>query len=392
MRTKCPLRGSYIPPESVTTIEYKFRTACSYDHQWTFPREFHVSPFNDRSGFYTVSIKRPRHPPMPNIMQSLTSHVAPRPSVRVHLYTALEEDPTQRGELKLTALLRPTHATPLTVLSLLSALARAPFALLATLPRILYVAWILHYKKRLDVFLRPEPFPTREGVITNRTPSNAKIPGGVKWLEEGFFERFARHKVERFLQKRTREIDIEVTLVSANPSIPDKSFGPASTETSRPRLTITYLSPRLFTIVFLAPSPDYALLLGCDTEKIFRVSSRHLFLKTFSSNSSDVTIPGHLQRARCQGIPQSLPLHVPSSHYLDDGTFLDTIHSTLVIQALHFLDQLEEWVFDISHARIVEGQEPWKQWDRAAALLHGDTSTTNLFPRTTALGSVRREP
>jgi len=391
MRTRCPLRGSYIPPESMITIEYQFRTG-SYDHQWTFPREFHVSPFNDRSGFYTVSIKRPRHAPMPSTLQSLTSHVAPRPSVRVHLYTASKEDPTQRGLLKLTALLRPTHATPLTVLSLLSALVRAPFALLATLPRIFYVAWILHYKKRLDVFLRPEPFPTREDMITNPTPpSNAKIPGGVKWLEEGFFERFARQKVERFLQNRTRETDIEVTLVSANPSIPDRSFGSASTETSGPRLTITYLSPRLFTIVFLAPSPEYALLLGCDTEKIFRVSSRHLFLKTFSSSSSETAIPSHLQRARCHGIPQSLPFHVPSSHSLDDGTFFDTIHSSLVIQALHFLDRLEEWVFGISHARIVEGQEPWKQWDRAAALFHGDTSTTNLFPRTTALGSVRRE-
>lgn len=327
---------------------------------------------------------------MPSTMQSLTSHVAPRPSVRVHLYTVSEEDPTQRGVLKLTALLRPTHATPLTVLSLLSALARAPFTLLATLPRILYVAWILHYKKRLDVFLRPEPFPPRENMISNSTPpSNAKLPGGVKWQEEGFFESFARHKVERFLRKRTLETDIEVTLVSTNPSVPQRTFSPASTETTRPRLTITYLSPRLFTIAFLTPSPEHALLLGCDSEKIFRVSSRHLFLETFSSSSSETAKPTQLQRARYHGLPRSLPFHVPSSHYLDDGTFFDIIHSSLVIRALHFLDWLEEWVFSISHARIVKGHEPWKQWDRAAALFHGDTSTTNLFPQTTALGSVR---
>jgi len=330
---------------------------------------------------------------MPITMQSTTSYVPPRPSVRVHLYTALEGDPTQRGLLKLTALLRPTHATPLTTFSLLGALARVPFALLATLPRILYVAWILHYKKRLDVFLRPEPLSTRKNMISNATPpSNETIPGGVKWQEEGFLEGFARRKVERFLQKRTQEADIEVTLVSANPSIPQRTFSPARTETTRSQLIITSLSPRLFTIVFLAPSSEHALLLGCDSEKIFSVSSRQLFLKTFSSLSSETAKPSQLQSARYHGLPRSLPFHVPSSHYLDDGTFIDTIYSSLVIHALHFLDFLETWIFSITRARIVEGQEPWKQWDRAAALFHGDTSIANLFPRTTALGSVRHEP
>ncbi|KIM41735.1 hypothetical protein M413DRAFT_10658 [Hebeloma cylindrosporum] len=366
--------------------------SSGYDHQWTFPREFHVSPFNDRSGFYTVSIKRPSHSPMPVTTQFLTPYVAPRPSVRVHLYTATEEDSTQRGLLKLTALLRPTHAAPLTTLSLLSALARAPFALLATLPRIFYVAWILHYKKRLDVFLRPEPLPTRKNVIsTPASPSDKKIPGGVKWQEEGFFARFARQKVELFLKVRARETDIEVTLISGNPSIPRRTFSPAKTGTTKSRLTIAYLSPRLFTILFLAPSPEHALLLGCDTEKIFRVSSRHLFLETFSADLSKALPISQLQGARSRGLPHSLPFRVPSLHYLDDGTFLDTIRSSLVIRALHFLDSLEEFVFTISHARVVEGQEPWKQWDRAAALFHDDTSKANLFPQTTALGSVRRE-
>ena len=313
--------------------------------------------------------------------------------MRVHLYTELEGDPTQKGLLKLTALLRPTHATPLTVSSLLHALARAPFALLATLPRILYVAWILHYKKRLDVFLRPEPLSTGKNTTSNVTPPlNETIPGGVKWQEEGFFERFARHKVERFLHKRAQETDIEVTLASANPSIPQRTFSSALTETTRSQLTITYLSPRLFTIVFLAPSSEHALLLGCDSEKIFRVSSRQLFLKIFSSFSSQTAKPSQLQSVRYHGLPRSLPFHVPSSHYLDDGTFIDTIYSSLVIHTFHFLDWLETWIFGATRARIVEGQEPWKQWDRAAALFHGDTSIPNLFPRTTVLGSVRHEP
>ncbi|KAJ2934769.1 hypothetical protein H1R20_g2323, partial [Candolleomyces eurysporus] len=144
-----------------------------YDHQWTFPRQFHVSPFNDRSGYYTVSVKRPSHPPTPTLCSE--SAEPPKPTVRVQLYTdrapssspnPLSPNPPSpdpehpnsyfptpnadfRGELKLTAILRPTESIPLngSVLPLLKSLMKMPFDLLLTTARIDYQAFILHYGK-----------------------------------------------------------------------------------------------------------------------------------------------------------------------------------------------------------------------------------------------------
>ncbi|KAF8966901.1 hypothetical protein BDZ97DRAFT_1805803 [Flammula alnicola] len=359
-----------------------------YDHQWTFRREFHVSPFNDRSGFYTVSIKSPSHPPMPSDILNNKFPVPPKPSVRVHLYTASEEDPAKRGLLKLTALLRPTHAAPLTTLSLLLALAQAPFALFLSLPRILFVAWILHYKKRLDVYLRPEPMPAANNWSPDGKPVHAPA-GGVRWLDEGLLERFARHRVESFLRRRCQETDIEVTLVPADPSALRQTFLPVRPTTSR--LTVSYLSSRFFMILFLTPSAKHALLLACDTEHIFQTSSKDLFLDVFSTTSTSktkFTNTQWLQRLRCQGLPSSLSLSVPAVHYLDEEK---TIRSALVIYIMHFLDWLEEWLFRVVRARIVEGHEPWKQWDRAAVIMQGDSSSTATFPRRDPFGSVRHD-
>ncbi len=139
------------------------------------------------------------------------SSLPPRPAVRVHLYTASVDDPTQRGALKLTALLRPTQATPLASRALLCALSKAPLALLSSFPRILYVAGILHYAKRLDVYLRPDPLPAAAG-WRPEPPA-----GGVKWLEEGLIERFARGRVEAFLGRRAVETGTAVELVSGDP-------------------------------------------------------------------------------------------------------------------------------------------------------------------------------
>lgn len=344
----------------------------SYDHEWTFNREFHVSPFNDRSGFYAVSIKSPSHPPMVGRIDSLPP---PKPSVRVHQYTASEDNPTRRGTLKLTALLRPTHATPLTAPSWLFALTQAPFALLLTFPRILYVAGILHYAKRLDVFLRPDPLPAVEG--WNEVPA-----GGVRWLDEGATDRSARKRVEGFLTRRSMETKTTVILVSSDPHVPEVTFAP--TDKTPACLTIYYTSPRFFSVLFLSPSADHALLLGCDTENIFQVSDKDLFLSLFSSSAECGKNKRLLQRMRCFNIPQSLDLPIPATHYLDEYS---PLASGLSLLAVHVLDWFEKRIFSLAQARVVEGQEPWKQWERAAARRSGISTP---FVAASVLGSVRR--
>ncbi|CAA7262082.1 unnamed protein product [Cyclocybe aegerita] len=356
--------------------------ATGYDHQWTFCREFHVSPFNDRSGFYEVSVNNPTHPPTST---HFISAPAPRPAVRVHLYTAGED--STKGQLKLTALLRPTSATPLTASSLLFAVIQAPFSLLLTLPRILYVAWVLHYTKKLDVFLRPPPRPATKdwdaGISDTSSPS---LAGGVKWLKEGTLEYFARRRVEGFLGRRVNETGIKVIFIAADPSIPQRTFSPSAPP--RSCLTISYLSSQIFTIFFLTPSAKHALLLGSDSEDIFHVSSRSLFLSVFSTTTK-ISLPSSpssprlspkprpsypvwLQRTRCQNLPRTLASSIPTTHFLDSDTLWDWIVCAAAIYTHRYLDALEKWLFTLARARIVEGQEPWLQWQRAAELAMSD--------------------
>ena len=123
----------------------------------------------------------------------------------VHLYLASEEDPSIKGALKMRALLQPTTATPLTSISLLCAISQAPFDLLLTYLRILFNAWKLHYRKRLDVFLHPEPLV----VVKDSCPIPA--PGGcVRWQDERVFERFCQDHISKFLKKRAKELGVEI--------------------------------------------------------------------------------------------------------------------------------------------------------------------------------------
>ncbi|KAF4568244.1 hypothetical protein EYR40_010358 [Pleurotus pulmonarius] len=345
----------------------------SYDHQWTFRREFHVSPFNDRSGFYTIAIKLPSHPPMSAACAQATT--CPLPVVRVQLYSDSETAPSP-GPLKLVAVLRCTSSAPLTAPSLLSALLRAPMGLLLSFPRILYHAWILHYVKRLDVFLRPEPFPTNPDWGPGATnPAKLPQPGGVKWQSESLFERFAKQRVVTFLQQRSESTGISVSLVSANPETPRDDFPASSAQTPKSdrRLQIDYLTPRFFTILFLSPSAAHALLLGHTSERVFFPSSTELFLEVFSVSMSSVSTLSMPQQARVQGIPRLLAhsrnLPVPSSHPLDLGWNVTVTWS--LVKLLRVLEEAERWIFGIARARPVKGNEPWKQWERAESAFMG---------------------
>ncbi|KAF7373585.1 hypothetical protein MSAN_00568900 [Mycena sanguinolenta] len=337
--------------------------ARGFEHQWTIPRAFHVSPFNDRRGFYTISIKSPSHPPF-GVCHSKTLS-PPRPSIRVHLHTQSDDPIPVPGPLKLTAILRATSAKPLTTPALIFALSRAPFDLFLSFARIVYHARILHYKKRLDVYIRPEPVPA------TWTPPNSDpllpVEGGVRWLDEGPFEKYARRKVEDFLRRRVEETGVSVSLVPANPSPAPRTFSPSD-----------------------GANNEHALLLGT-TERIFYASSAELFHATFApSHQLPSALPSRRQRLRCAPVPlAALPLPIPATHPLDDNTtFLSAFVSAAVIWTLLFLDRVEEWVFWAARARPVRGLEPWKQWERAARVYAGDAVASKI-PKDPN-GSVRR--
>ncbi|EIN05928.1 hypothetical protein PUNSTDRAFT_74287 [Punctularia strigosozonata HHB-11173 SS5] len=366
-----------------------------FDHQWTFPRRFHVSPFNDRSGFYTVSLNAPSHPPSPNGQIDVVK--PPLPVVRVDFRLPSDtvdgsapHDNEKAGALKLTATIRPTSAIPLTVSSLLSAILGAPLGLLLSMPRILYQAWILHYRKGLDVYARPEPYPVQPLLLEGdcmKSPASSLLGGGVGWQPEGPLEAYTRRRIEGFLRRRARDTNTVVSLISANPAVPPLTFGAENESSSH--LLIHYMSPRFFSTLFLMPSAAHALLTASDQaqskiDRIFWTSDRALFLRVFHNPSSPSRTLA--QRFRLRPVPPvvltSPGLPIPPRHPLDPDARVHaliksarTFSDLTVLALLMFAELLEKWIFTLVKARFVPGEEPWGRWSRAEAGLGANTKT-----------------
>ncbi|KAJ9104116.1 hypothetical protein QFC19_004100 [Naganishia cerealis] len=106
-----------------------------HTYSWTFPRSFHVSPFNNRKGYYRLAVQDPFHPSSRGVSTMTTF---PKFKVTLNLLTA-ELEP------KLYAVLmnHPTQSPgPITLRNILvKVLYRQPFSLLMTTPRILAQAY-----------------------------------------------------------------------------------------------------------------------------------------------------------------------------------------------------------------------------------------------------------
>ncbi|KAH7882061.1 hypothetical protein F5I97DRAFT_1931782 [Phlebopus sp. FC_14] len=251
---------------------------AGYDHQWTFPRTFFVSPFNDRTGYYTVAIKLPSHVPFPVSDGEKHGTGTMNPSVRIYLHeeTLSSSDPDSNsqlypGPLKLFALLRPTSARVLTSHTLLGAMATTPLSLLLTLLRIWKEATVLHYKKGLDMVGKPEAIPssvrtrvgegddhrcscfglgTKDRTATSTEPQAAsEQSGGIIYRSPTLLERYARWRLFAFLRYRLRSLrkfmerDVRIMLIPADPSVPVMAFwldgGPVMPGTGRVALQAT---------------------------------------------------------------------------------------------------------------------------------------------------------
>ncbi|KAI0651215.1 hypothetical protein C8Q79DRAFT_1004518 [Trametes meyenii] len=356
--------------------------AAGYELTWTIHRDFHVSPFNDRSGFYTISISPPPAPRSP-----LLASAPPFPKIRIHLRneSPASNDNTSPtpGPLKLTALLVARRSAPLTSSNLIWKLAKYPFGLFLSFTRILYHAWILHYVKRLDVFPLPDPKPSAPGWGTlprgqgNTQQEPERIYGGVGWKPENAIEAHSRGVVEQFLTRRAEELGVTITLLSGDPSVPRWSCSPSShaNRDDKPdgdtqnaaNLIIHYASPRFFSTLVLAPSAQHMLLLG-RTEDLFRVSSEPRFLEVFTPTSDN---KGLGQITRMLMLPRSFFLALrPSGVEIPQGHPLDTVPphvNTATIFAMLSADWLDKKVFKLIRARFVPGLDPWGRFERAAA-------------------------
>lgn len=371
-----------------------------YKHQWTFPRQFHVSPFNDRSGYYVCSVVPPSHPPPPlSTLAPIQQTHPPRPIIKLDLLTP---SPPRR---KLTAILQTRITAPLTPSTLLAALVQTPLALFLTFPRIAYQAFILHYKKRLDVYARPEQravdgeLEHMLGRIRNPVQEEdapQKKGGATAWQDESRIETWCRERVEKFLTSGVGTIHppIRVQLISSRSTDPIRVFSNGSNdndsegkEPEERTLDIYYRSPRFFTILVQSLSPTHALLLGSRADNIFSTTHEGLFLEVFGFGVDhsltrgrvwtwtnrmantlrrtllpNTDILGRVERL----LPPSLTLTRDSlalPHPLDPDP-PSSYSLLLVLFTLVLSAKLEQWVFNALGARFVKGDAPWEVWER----------------------------
>jgi Protein of unknown function (DUF1365) len=92
--------------------------------------------------------------------------------IRVHLHTST-------GALKLSASLRVKRTALFRTHTALAALATDPFILFLTLPRTVFQATVLHYRRRLEVYKRPEPKPVNWTASPSHSPALAKGGGAL---------------------------------------------------------------------------------------------------------------------------------------------------------------------------------------------------------------------
>ncbi|KAF8438432.1 hypothetical protein L210DRAFT_3404335 [Boletus edulis BED1] len=357
-----------------------------YDHQWTFPRRFFVSPFNDRSGFYTVAIKLPSHAPF-----DLSPCDLPKPRVRIHLRMP-DHNSTEPavGPLKIIAHLTPQSSAPLTTLNLLIVLSRFPSALFITFPRIVYEACMLHYRRYLPIFSRPEPIPALphspgRGLIAADicNVSEHDHSGGIIYQKPTVPESYARRRFFAFLEQRCAETGVDIALVSGDPSTQTwrccgqkdaKDLGELST------LTISYTSSRVFTLFLLAPSAHLFFCAGCKSKTdgqcpVFSVSDEDIYMRVFEpgqkhSNEHLGWIEWATQRMRSVSIPRDIfPGRAQLCHPLAalPSSSATRLFDFFVVTVLVIQDWILEKVFCMFRVRFVAGTEPWMKdiWRKA---------------------------
>jgi hypothetical protein len=268
--------------------------------------------------------------------------------------------------------------------------------LFLTTPRILYHAYLLHYEKKLAVYPRPEP--RTSGVEDQWNPAEQDGEGvgaAVGWKSESWGERTSRRLVETWVTQRAEQLGTRVEVIFRDQRKGLRVRGKKSSNESRSeQLVITTADPKFYTHLLGAPSSEHFLALAKET--LTDISSPEAFSNFFSpavapSNSKDAhSIPAraaasirsrHLRflwsHSRIAPTPDLA--HPPDNHFINshpDGkrsSWVDTLVFTIVVQQF-LADVAEEWVMRMFGARFLDGQEPWRVWERALRRSYMDES------------------
>ncbi|SJX64402.1 uncharacterized protein SRS1_15043 [Sporisorium reilianum f. sp. reilianum] len=373
-----------------------------YDHQWTFARSFHVSPFNDRGGFYRLMLKEPFGTQQQEgdafvlgirLLLLVESPDADSPTLVKKLMATLDSVSPPPASAKTPATPTGRCVRPLSSATLYAALMRQPADLFLTFVRILYEAAKLHFAKRLDAFGRPDMVQVSEPASAHAFDGEGLPPalnriqphrsgaegahsgdGGLVYPEPGWAEVVAKEYVKAVLQRRVDELRgmgerWTVHVESTDPAEPGLSIGEHG-EGGR-KLVLHTRSYGVYVDLMTYTPPRLALLLGSVVSRRWGVSSLDAFDAFFSNPLTANT-----------GIRQRHFEHLLSSASLDrtqatellraygvamssaSGTVAESCKVRLALWTGYVAAVAEKRVFAWLGARYVAGTEPWLELQR----------------------------
>ncbi|CEH17327.1 Protein of unknown function DUF1365 [Ceraceosorus bombacis] len=403
----------------------------SYEHSWTFDRAFHVSPFNDRGGWYRL------------LLSPLWKEGQQHPEIDVRLVLLVaskDEGGRPIGELvakphaddafrrkKLFATLNSTQVRPLTTSTMWWALIRQPFDLILPFGRILAEAAKLHFQKRLSVFPKPE---VRAPLAHHQEPSSSKVlsndvqarrgsaaadlvRGAIGWQAETGAEKTARERLAAFARTRADENGPGLKIVSADPLAEKFEIATAPEHADVPTMVITTRSQAVYSDLLLFP-PRFAHLVGSVAGQRWDAPADALqsYLMPFVEHSAQKMG----WRTRCARFIRRKHLawlltfcDLPSEGPRSASTLLNMVHAPHPLDQLSTPDgsfdepslnhlfallstassaRLEEFLVRRSGVHYVSGTEGWLELRRALAQLDSPSDSSIKASWDWRLGSV----
>lgn len=345
-------------------------TAFSYDFGFTIPRSFHVSPFNSRDGYYRVDIINPfpvGHAKIPGFV----------PNFKV-FSRMLSSD----NQIKFMATLISGPSPPLrlergmkSVANVLWALTKWPGTLFLVRARTNWQAYVLHYRKNLALYPRPEPINSFSADLFNPTEKDEQGVGvPLQRSPITSIEEKAQEVVCKWATGRAEELGVRLKIEFEDGR--DKvELGHQGKET----LNIRTADSDFFNDLLITPSPQHFLALA--HERYTAVSDPLLFEHFFSApiapqadwiSRSTNAIRGryfvHLYSYSRFPPPPSIPPIAGQLFHFSDSSFLSFWDRFAVLRAVFWTwyghNELE-WIFGFLRGAFVPGQEDWTVWDRA---------------------------
>ncbi|KAI9604438.1 hypothetical protein KEM48_000751 [Puccinia striiformis f. sp. tritici PST-130] len=327
-------RHSYLLTIGVN--ETPLPNSSEFDHQWVIPRAFHVSPFNDRTGTYQISLSDP-----------FATQSGNNNTINLNFKIVFF---TSKGEKKFFADLKG-EGIPFTSQNLIKIWIKYPLILFMTSLKIIYQSFKLHMcAPRLNVYPKPDPIFDEEYSSKGYNPVQKDGGvGGTAWQDLDWRSRLSRKIVVDYLTERVNQIAVqkkpysrskssleidsfvnqrddsnekvddglseeeeeeeskEVKLItvilkptdpSQEPIIISPTIDDTQTGGDKENLTIWYSSNSFYTDLLLYPNPSISQLINDRSEHNWKVSSVDLYDRVFESpyGPQDRTIPIRLGR------------------------------------------------------------------------------------------------